>query len=332
MILNQWYAIAPSSEVKKNNISAIRRCGLDLALWRNDKGELGCVVDLCSHRHVKLSLGELKNDCLMCPFHGLKFAADGSCKFVPSIGKGFQNNIDRFNVKAYKVKEAHGIIYLFYGDFDLAPDNLPFFNDIDDTWAYSEILDIWDTHYSRAIENQLDVLHLPFIHRKTIGRGNKTLVNGPKVVFEDETLRTSASNAVDIGQKPLTSEECEVSDKIHLRFKFPNLWMNHISEKIRIIIYFAPVDDEQTHMYIRFYTKQTPFKIVNRLIAQVGAFANRKIEEEDKRVVVTHSPKLSSFKSDEQLLPGDRPIIIYRQMREKLKNNLQHIIILKEKD
>ena len=38
-----------------------------------------------------------------------------------------------------------------------------------------------DTHYSRAIENQLDCAHIPFIHKNTIGRGNKTLVNGPLI-------------------------------------------------------------------------------------------------------------------------------------------------------
>ncbi len=319
MILNQWYAIAPSSEVVKNSITSIRRCGLDLALWRNKDNSLGCVTDLCTHRGVKLSLGELKNNCLMCPFHGLEFAQDGTCQHVPSIGKNFQSNIERFNVKAYKVKEAHGIIYLFYGDYEKASDELPFFNDIDSTWTYSEILDCWDTHYSRAIENQLDVLHLPFIHRKTIGKGNKTLVNGPKVIFEDEVLRLSAQNEVDHGQKPLAPEECTYNENLHLRFKFPNIWMNHISEKIRVIIYFAPVDDETTHMYIRFYTKLTPIKPINWFIAQIGAYANRKIEEEDKRVVITHSQKASSFKSNEQLLPGDRPIIMYRKMRDELQ-------------
>lgn len=326
MIQHQWYAIAPSKEVLRGGISALRRCGLDLVLWRNKDNSLGCVVDLCTHRGVKLSLGELKNNCLMCPFHGLEFAQDGTCVYVPSIGKEFQNNIHRFNVKAYKVKEAHGIIYLFLGEYNDAPEDLPFFHDLDDTWTYSEILDIWDTHYSRAIENQLDVIHLPFIHRKTIGRGNMTLVNGPKVIFEDETLRLSAQNEVDRGQKPLAPEDCNYNENLHLRFKFPNLWMNHISEKIRVVIYFAPVDDEQTHMYLRFYTKQTPLKALNWIIAQVGAIANRKIEEEDKRVVISHSPKVSSFKSSEQLLPGDRPIIIYRQMRDKLQKESQNKI------
>lgn len=320
MIQNQWYAISPSKDVIKNQITSMRRCGLNLALWRNDDKSLGCVVDLCTHRHIQLSLGEVKDGCLQCPFHGLEFAQDGSCTFIPSIGKAHQTNLGRFNVKAYNVKEAHGIIYMFLGEYAQATHELPFFSDLDDTWSYSEFLDVWDTHYSRAIENQLDVIHLPFIHKKTIGRGNKTLVNGPKVIFEDETLRTSAQNSLDVGQKPLSTVECELREDMHLRFKFPNIWMNHISEKIRVVIYFTPVDDEQTNMYIRFYNKITPIKAINWVIAQMGIFANRKIEQEDKRVVVTHSPKASSFKSSEQLMPGDRPVIIYRKMREELQN------------
>lgn len=323
MILNQWYAIAPTKDVVKGQITGMRRCGLDLALWRDDKGELGCVVDLCTHRQIKLSLGELKGDCLQCPFHGIEFAKDGRCTFVPALGKAHQTNLERFNVKSYKVKEAHGIIYLFLGEPALAPDELPFFSDLDDSWSYSEFLDVWDTHYSRVIENQLDVIHLPFIHKKTIGRGNKTLVNGPKVIFEDETLRTSAQNSLDIGQEPLKSEDCVVKDDMHLRFKFPNVWMNHISSKVRAVIYFAPVDDEKTHLYIRFYNKLTPIKAINWLIAQMGVYANRKIEEEDKRVVVSHWPKPSSFKTTENLLPGDRPIMVYRKMRDDFQKQAQ---------
>jgi len=72
--------------------------------------------------------------------------------------------------------------------------------------------DHWNAHYSRCIENQLDVVHLPFVHYNTIGRGNKTLVNGPKVIFEDYTITTSANNEKDVGQKPKPAEECVIRD------------------------------------------------------------------------------------------------------------------------
>ena len=86
---------------------------------------------------------------------------------------------------------------------------------------------------------RLDVVHLPFVHQSTIGKGNKTLVNGPKVVWSDGILMTSANNEVDYGQKPKAPEECVIKDT-HLKFIFPNIWMNHISDKMKIIIYFYP--------------------------------------------------------------------------------------------
>jgi len=37
----------------------------------------------------------------------------------------------------------------------------------------------WANHSSRAIENELDMLRLPFLRHDTIGPGSRTLVNGP---------------------------------------------------------------------------------------------------------------------------------------------------------
>ena len=221
-------------------------------------------------------------------------------------------------MRSYPVGEAYGIIYVWYGDPEKTTGRLPFFVGELDGLTYSEIADHWNTHYSRAIENQLDVVHVPIVHYNTIGRGNKTLVNGPKVVVEFDGLITSANNEVDVGQKPRSPADCVIKDT-YLKFKFPNLWMNHISEKLRVIIYFAPVDDENTILYIRFYNKFTPLPAVNRLIAQVGKVMNLVVERQDRRVVITQKPKASSYRSNEKLLVGDGPVIQYRRMRDALK-------------
>ncbi|MDK2962486.1 MAG: hypothetical protein PWP20_1612 [Eubacteriaceae bacterium] len=294
MITNQWYAILPSKAVKTNQIVGVKRLNLELALFRNANGQIGCVVDQCTHRGAALSLGKVKGDCLQCPFHGLEFDPSGRCTFIPANGKSSTQDLSRYKVKSYAVREGNDIIFFWYGDPDKITDQLPFFNtDVDDSYVYSEILDQWHSHYSRSIENQLDVVHLPFVHHNTIGRGNKTLVNGPKVEFLPGGLVTSANNEVDVGQKPKKAAECIIKPT-YLKFLFPNLWMNHISDKIKVIIYFAPVDDENTVLYIRFY--------------------------QDKRVVITQRPKASAYKSQENLLSGDGPIIQYRRIREELKN------------
>lgn len=319
MIYNQWYAILPSKEVKVNKILAVKRLNLNLALFRNKKGELACVVDQCSHRGAALSKGKIKDDHIQCPFHGLEFDEKGKCKFIPANGKASTADITRYNVKSYTVREDHGIVYIWYGDDDKIKEDLPFFDDyIDSGFAYSEIEDHWNSHYSRCIENQLDTVHVPIVHHNTIGRGNKTLVNGPKVEWENGILKTSANNEVDTGQKQRLASECTIKET-SLNFIFPNLWMNQINKKLKVIIYFAPVDEENTILYLRFYDKLTKLKVLNKLISFFGKGANRVIERQDKRIVITQKPKVSSLKSNEKLLAGDGPIIQYRRLREELK-------------
>lgn len=318
MIQNQWYAILPSARVKTGAITAVKRMNLDLALFRTKGGALGCVVDQCTHRGAALSGGKVAGDCIRCPFHALSFDTAGRCTLIPANGKASTLDNSRYNIRAYAVKERGGIIFLWYGDAKTAAELPLFFFDELNGFVYSEMQDHWNTHYSRAIENQLDVVHVPIVHHNTIGRGNKTLINGPKVIFEDEALITSANNEVDHGQLPKRPDECEIKPTF-LKFRFPNLWMNHISEKIRVMIYFAPVDEENTILYIRFYNRITGFTWVNRLIAWFGKFANHIIERQDKRVVITQKPKASALQCGEKLLMGDGPIIEYRRRREILK-------------
>lgn len=316
MIKNQWYAILPSSKVRMNAITSLVRLNLKLALFRNTKGEVCCVADQCTHRGASLSLGRVNGDCIKCPFHGLEFDKNGECRLVPANGVASQVNNKRFHITNYLVKEVHGIVYLWYGDQELATEKLPFFDDeLDDSYAYSELEDAWNAHYSRCIENQLDVIHLPFVHYNTIGRGHKTLVNGPKVIVTDETILLSANNEQDHGQKQKPAEECVIKDT-YLKYHLPNLWLNHISGSMKVLIFFAPVDDQNTVLFLRFYSRLSSVGWVNRMIAFFGRYGNKIIERQDKRVVVTQLPKASHLHMGENLLAGDRPVVEFRRMRE----------------
>lgn len=326
MIKNSWYAILPSKKIKKGQILGVVRLSLELAIFRTTTGELGCVKDKCTHRGAALSHGSLKGDCLACPFHGIEFTTEGKCHFIPANGISSKEDLKRYNVEEYLVKEEHGIIYFWYGEKSLATKELPFFTEsIDESYVYSEMEDTWATHYSRVIENQLDVVHVPIVHYNTIGRGNKTLVNGPKSEYVNGILRTSAFNEQDHGQTPKKSSECSINDKMNLSFIFPNIWMNYIADKIKVLIYFVPVNEEETILYIRFYCKVTKIRFVNAIVAWFGKFANRIIERQDKRVVITEQPKASSYLSDEKLLRGDGPIILYRKIRAQLQEEAKEL-------
>ncbi len=320
MINNQWYAIISSRDIKPGKLVAVRRFGENLVLFRNHAGKLGCVTDLCAHRGASLAKGCVSDGNIKCPFHGIEYDTAGKCVYIPSEGRSSAADFSRFNLKRYETREIGDIVFVWYGDKN--PDKEPDYFDVicNSSFVYDETTDEWDVHYSRVIENQLDVSHLAFVHKTTIGRGNKCLCNGPKVLWlDDNTLQTSANNEKDEGQSPKSAEDCVIKNT-NLTFKFPNMWLNHVTDKIMILAYFIPVDDEHSIIALRFYNKITKIRAINKLIAKFGSIANRIVERQDKRIVITQLPKASSLRMGENLVSADMPIIEYRQKREKLQS------------
>jgi phenylpropionate dioxygenase-like ring-hydroxylating dioxygenase large terminal subunit len=319
MIRSQWYVVLESSEVG-NKPHGVRRMGEDLVFWRDEKGRVHCTIDRCPHRGVALSKGQVVNGNLQCPFHGFEFNTGGTCVHIPANGRG--SDIPKsLRVVTYSTHETHGFIWIWWGDGQ--PEGEPlFFDNIDDTFHYASAHDPWDAHYSRVIENQLDVVHLPFIHRNTIGRGNRTLVDGPLVEWHgDKMLYTYVFNRVDDGTPPRKPSELSPKSarSVHLEFIMPNLWQNFISDQVRILAAFVPVDDEHTLLYLRFYQKFFPVPLLGPLVARLAMPMNLFIAHEDRRVVVTQLPKASGLKIGEKLIQGDLPIIEYRRRRAELQ-------------
>ena len=334
MIPNQWYVVLESKQVKREPVG-VTRMGEKLVFWRDEKGKISCLQDRCVHRGVALSKGcvvpghtdcpegDLPHARLRCPFHGFEYDPSGKVTRIPANGKR-ADVAERFHVRGYPTHEAHGFIWIWWGDEppeDMAPPR--FFDDIDDSFHYATVYDPWDAHYSRVIENQLDVVHLPFVHQNTIGRGCKTLVNGPGVQWVDDDLfYVFVYNDVDDGQTtPKRPSEVPVPDPerdYRLEFLFPNLWENRIDEKVRVLGAFVPVDDEHTLLYLRFYQKFLPIPLLGDLIARIAMPFNQMVAHQDRRVVQTQLPKRSQLRGDEQLIQGDRPIIEYRRRRAEL--------------
>lgn len=319
MIANRWYAVLSSRDVKKGRLNAVKRLGQDMVFFRDKDGNVCCVADQCPHRGASIGLGCVVDGTIRCPFHGLQFDGKGKCVHVPANGKNSKENLDRFNIRKYYVRETGDIIFVWNGE-SLPEGDPPVFDLMTDPrFKYGHIDDQWKVHYSRAIENQLDVSHLAFVHHNTIGRGNRTLCNGPKVVWLDEdTLQTSAYNEVDIGQDPRPAEDCPIQST-NLIFKYPNIWMNTIMEKMRILAFFVPIDEENCVLSVRFYNKLTGIGFIDSFIAWLGKWADLVVERQDKRVVETQRPKKTALRMNENLVMADRPIMEYRRRREELQ-------------
>jgi phenylpropionate dioxygenase-like ring-hydroxylating dioxygenase large terminal subunit len=321
MIRSQWYAVLNAKEIKPGKLTGVKRMGEQLVFWRAADGTIACLRDRCPHRGVALSTGKLIEDHLQCPFHGFEFAASGECMLIPANGRN--GPIPKaMRAAAYPAREKFGFIWIWWGEPRADLPEIRFFDSIDESFSYSTIRDHWKTHYSRTIENQLDVLHLPFIHRTTIGRGNRTVVDGPITACcleEDGLLNLWVSNRADDGTPARSAKELPVPQRHpFLQFHFPNVWHNWISDNVRVLVAFAPIDDENTLMYLRFYQNFMTAPLLKSLVNGMGAVSNFIIERQDRWVVETQRPKRSGLRIGERLVPGDQPIILYRRRREEL--------------
>ena len=74
--LNAWYAAAWSHEIK-HELAARTICEKDVVLYRRRDGQVVALEDACWHRLLPLSMGRLKDDEVVCGYHGLVFNAGG---------------------------------------------------------------------------------------------------------------------------------------------------------------------------------------------------------------------------------------------------------------
>lgn len=325
MIRNQWYVVLESRELGERPLGALR-LGERMVFWRDPSGKVVCHVDKCAHRGASLALGKFVDGHIQCPFHGLEYDQTGRCVLVPANGRS-ASVPPAFRLITYPTHEEFGFIWIYFAAPEAPPPSSgpKFFDDIGPEMRFSTVVDPWENHYSRVIENQLDQAHLPFVHHNTIGRGNRTVVDGPGIRLVEEGFFVYVYNRVDDGSPRRTSEEVPAPDPdrdYRLEFRFPNLWQNYISAKARVVAAFVPVDETHTRLYLRFYQSFARLPLFANLVDWLAGRFNLIVAHQDRRIVNTQLPKGDGTGAGETLFPGDLPIMEYRKMRLEAKRRL----------
>ena len=162
-----WTPVALAREVR-DKPARFTLAGTPIVLFRGPRNRVGALVDRCPHRGVALSLGKVGADgCLECPFHGWRFDTTGANRGVPLNPDAKQ---DLLGAQALPVRQLGDLIWVFTGvgaapDEPTPPDGLTA-GGLSRTYLIRD----WACHWTRAMENMLDSPHLPFVHRRTIGR------------------------------------------------------------------------------------------------------------------------------------------------------------------
>lgn len=285
---SSWYAIGEAKEFSSAKPNALKRFGLDMVLWKTSDGQWILQEDRCPHRSAKLSGGWLKGDCVTYPFHGFQFNTAGECNFAPEIARGAPG----LKVQTFPVREQNGLIWAGWGNPAGEP---PWFSDLSENrFRYLTSVIPWKTHFSRCVENQLDHSHLPFVHRRTIGRG----------LDPQKTVNTNVDN-----KRVLVG----LDSGANFEFAFGNIWILRPMKYLRGFIAFVPVSEDETLIYMRHYQGFVIKPLIGHLMSWLIGRLNLKILSQDHAVVLSQRPKNSLLANDEKLMRSDLAIRSFRK-------------------
>lgn len=165
VLQQDWIVACRSKDVKDKPIQVILM-GERLAIFRNSDG-VHAFKDLCVHRGAALSLGEVKNDCLVCPYHAWEYNDKGDCVKIPQLPEG-RAIPKKAKAVSYACIEKYGFIWV-----NLANNQPEFFRyeEMEGTefhnviWGPQEV----QAKPPRIVENFLDVGHLAVVHQGYLG-------------------------------------------------------------------------------------------------------------------------------------------------------------------
>jgi len=312
MIYNQWYAILQSRDVKTNQPLGLKRCGEDLVLWRDESGQVTCLPDRCTHRGAPLSLGRIHQGCLECPYHGLQFNTRGECQLIPANGKG--KPIPRgFHLAVRTVREAHGFIWLWWGEARDSLPELPWFDEVPGDFQRMSTLSMeWKASFQRVVEGFLDAHHVPFAHRKVIPI--PPVVEPFEAEFQGDTLKAWGCYKKD-GAAP---SENTTRHRFSYELRLPATAMLKFTPRAWILYVAAPITDTSTWVGVRYYHAYTRQPLLRRLISwYVARFDLKHVHPDDQRI--TEGMTLHETGEPDHLVPADKAILLWLKRRAELQ-------------
>lgn len=184
VLQEDWLVACRSSDVGEKPIQVILM-GERIAVFRTSEG-VHAFKDLCIHRGAALSLGEVKNDCLVCPYHAWEYNTSGECVSIPQLPEGRAIPKKAKAIK-YACIEKYGFIWI-----NLA-DNTPELFSYPQAEAVEYRNVIWGPQEvaakpPRIIENFLDVGHLAVVHEGYLGDTSHREIGDYQVHWEEDRI------------------------------------------------------------------------------------------------------------------------------------------------
>ncbi len=256
------------------------------------KGKISAFLDICPHRGLPLSSGQIKNNHLNCCYHGWSFDQHGYLVDIP--GDNQFNPTKTCLLTKYYALEKSGIIWLSKKKFNENEILLPSVQN--STYQFISTIKTINANKLNIAENFLDALHTHTIHTGIIRSAKPShhcvvnisnIENGYQAEYIEDKKQTGLLSQL-FGRKIIKSIG---------RIQYPNVVeIQYLSEKtieMSVVIYIIEKEDNACELIIRTYLKKTktPFYLKVACLAPLQLLAfwqDKKILEKQKKTLYLH--------------------------------------------
>jgi len=273
----------------------------------------------CPHRGAKLSLGYVRNDQLVCAYHGVCFDHSGACTSVPSVTEGSAQPV-RMQLPTYPVAERYGLVWVCLNPDPVnALPEVPAFES-SDYETFTMPPETWQCSALRHCENFNDTAHIPFIHDGTFGHETAPEIPSYKITETGSGFRRSVQMNID---PRITAEQAKTEPTgalFNYEYVFPFTSIIEISMpgdmgSDWIMDCVSPISAKVSGI---FQVKARAFERDPKMTEEIAAY-QAMVNGEDRPIVESQYPqKVPLDPKHEKHIPADYWSIYYRRHWKKL--------------
>lgn len=246
-----WYAVEYDRAIKPGQVVEVKFWHTSIALYRGLDGQLVALENRCAHRQLKLSLGQVEGNQLVCCYHGWSYNEEGRVIDIPH--DLFDKPKPACKIRSYPLKVRYGLIWIFPGEPSLAAERqIPDIPELSgqNSWACVPLDFTWRSHHSMIIDNVSDFTHA-YLHRRyrpfTDAKLTKCETAGDRVFLSYDTkVGTGKVSGLFVDRKRVNTNSMD------LCYEYPYQWSN-TDNRIKHWFFILPIDERNSRVFFLFY-------------------------------------------------------------------------------
>jgi phenylpropionate dioxygenase-like ring-hydroxylating dioxygenase large terminal subunit len=229
VLAQEWIPVVLESSLSDKPLK-VKVLGTPVVVFRTDAGA-AVLSDLCIHRGAPLSLGRVKDNCIVCPYHGWEYDAEGMCQKIPQLPVHqkipqlpvHQKIPLKAHTRSYSCMTKYGVVWI---KMENSEREEPVFTEQEDASYQLLALGPYPVQASapRLVENFLDVGHLAFLHEGYLGDSQFPEISDYKVnrvsnKWVSDEIEVLQPNADGRGRSVMNHYIYEIHSPLTVRFR-----------------------------------------------------------------------------------------------------------------